>query len=103
MIIIFLNHSNAIIKCSLLDNKAALPAGLPKHSFKLAILDTSKGRHDRLLVSDVDGTLSYASPELAANRSWNRHQRRNYDWNRLAKEVGNEYFLRSAKCASNSK
>ena len=57
-----------------------MPAGLPKHTYKMAILDISKGAKGELLISDHDGKLRPATEEEKLHRSWNRHNMRRNEY-----------------------
>ena len=58
--------------------------GLKKHTYKMAVVDISKGAKQEVLVSDADGLLRKASEEERIRRTWNRHELRN-----------NEYLLKA--------
>ena len=57
-----------------------LAAGLPKYTYKLAIVDISKGAKKTVLISDHDGKLRQATEEEKLHRSWNRHNMRSNEY-----------------------
>ena len=52
-----------------------LASGLPKHTYKLAIVDISKGAKKTMVISDHNGT-----EEEELHRSWNRHNMRSNEY-----------------------
>lgn len=46
--------------------------GLAQHTYKIAFMDISKGANQRVVISDLDGTLRKPTEEELVHRSWRR-------------------------------
>lgn len=45
---------------------------MAQHTYKIAFMDISKGANQRVVISDLDGTLRKPTEEELVHRSWRR-------------------------------